>query len=276
MLMVKFRENLVVIRAGLNNFARQRYRYIINHLPQVSETVTPYQEADRSKKEQVRDMFDAIAGRYDLMNHSMTMGSDILWRRKAVSMLRSYRPKHILDIATGTGDFAIELLKLNPDRITGVDISEGMLEIGRQKIQNIKGGSIIEMVTGDSEYLLFETDSIDAITVGFGVRNFEHLEKGLGEMLRVLKPGAPAIVLEPGFPQSFPMKQMFSLYFKTILPIIGRLVSKDRRAYAYLPESVQAFPSGTKFVDICKKVGYRKALYKPLTFGACALYLLEK
>lgn len=242
----------------------------------MSQSVTPYQEEGRSKKEQVREMFNNIAGRYDLMNHSMTMGSDILWRKKAVSMLRKYKPGRILDIATGTGDFAIELLKLAPESIIGVDISEGMLEIGRKKIRDLKGGSIIQMVVGDSEHLMFESDSIDAITVGFGVRNFENLEKGLGEMLRVLKPGAPAIILEPGFPERFPMKQLFALYFKTILPVIGRLVSRDRRAYAYLPESVQAFPSGTKFVDICKKVGYRKALYKPLTFGACALYLLEK
>ena len=221
-------------------------------------------------------MFDSIAPRYDFLNHFLSMGIDILWRRKAVKMLKAYQPEIVLDIATGTGDFAIEAAKLEPKEIIGLDISEGMLEVGRKKIAKKGHETLITMVQGDSEDLPFEDNSIGAITVGFGVRNFENLEKGLSEMLRVLKPGGAAVILEPSVPKRFPMKQLFGLYFRGILPLIGRMVSKDRRAYTYLPESVKAFPNGKEFVSICEKVGYKNCRYQPLSFGICALYLLEK
>jgi demethylmenaquinone methyltransferase/2-methoxy-6-polyprenyl-1,4-benzoquinol methylase len=242
----------------------------------LSNTVTPYQDKARSKKEQVTEMFDSIAPRYDFLNHFLSMGIDILWRRKAVKMLKPYNPEIVLDIATGTGDFAIEAAKLEPKEIIGLDISAGMLEVGRKKIAKKGHDALIRMVLGDSEDLPFEDNSIGAITVGFGVRNFENLEKGLSEMLRVLKPGGAAVILEPSVPKRFPMKQLFGLYFRGILPLVGRLVSKDRRAYTYLPESVKAFPNGKEFVSICEKVGYKNCRYQPLSFGICALYLLEK
>jgi len=221
-------------------------------------------------------MFDNIAPRYDFLNHFLSAGIDIRWRRKAIKKLAPYSPKVIMDIATGTGDFAIEALKLNPERVIGLDISAGMLEVGRKKIARKKASDTIEMVLGDSENLQFEDESIDAITVGFGVRNFENLEKGMSEILRVLRPGGAAAILEPSIPRRFPMKQLFFLYFRGILPLIGRLVSKDRRAYTYLPESVKAFPNGKEFTAICKKVGFSKAEYKPLSLGICSMYLLEK
>ena len=238
--------------------------------------VTPYKDTELSKKEQVAAMFDSIAGRYDFLNHFLSMGIDIIWRRKAVSMLKAIKPKIVVDIATGTGDFAIEALSLNPEKVIGLDISMGMLEIGKKKVEKVKGGEKISMEFGDSENLGLESDSVDAITVGFGVRNFENLEKGLGEMLRVLRPGGLAVILEPAIPVRFPMKQLFFLYFRGILPLLGRLVSGDSVAYTYLPESVKAFPNGPDFVGICKKTGFKNATYKPLTLGICSLYLLEK
>ena len=242
----------------------------------MSKVVTPYQDKERSKKEQVTEMFDNIAPRYDFLNHFLSMGIDIRWRRKAVKMLKPYEPRIVLDIATGTGDFAIEALKLNPEKVIGLDISPGMLEVGRQKMEKKKVNDRVEMVLGDSEDLHFEDDSIGAVTVGFGVRNFEHLEIGLSEILRVLEPGGAAVILEPAVPRKFPMKQLFGLYFRGILPLIGRMVSKDSRAYTYLPESVKAFPNGQEFVDICTKVGFRNVKFKPLSLGICSLYLLEK
>lgn len=221
-------------------------------------------------------MFDSIAPRYDFLNHFLSMGIDIRWRRKAVKMLKPYQPEVVLDIATGTGDFAIEATRLKPKEIIGLDISAGMLEVGRKKISKKGLDSVIRMVQGDSEDLPFEDNSIGAITVGFGVRNFENLEKGLGEMLRVLKPGGAVVILEPSVPKRFPMKQLFGLYFRGILPLVGRMVSRDSRAYTYLPESVKAFPNGKDFVAICEKTGYKNPRYQPLSFGICALYILEK
>lgn len=241
-----------------------------------SKIVTPYQDADRSKKEQVTEMFDNIAPSYDFLNHALSMGIDIRWRRKAIKLLKPYKPEIVLDIATGTGDFALEAIKLEPQKVIGLDISAGMLEVGRKKIAKRQLSERIEMVLGDSEDLPFDDDSIGAVTVGFGARNFEHLEVGLGEILRVLKPGHAAAILEPAVPSKFPMKQLFSIYFRGLLPFFGRLVSGDRRAYTYLPESVKAFPNGDDFVAICKKVGFRKCTYQPLTLGICSLYILEK
>jgi demethylmenaquinone methyltransferase/2-methoxy-6-polyprenyl-1,4-benzoquinol methylase len=238
--------------------------------------VTPYQNSDQSKRQQVEQMFDAIAPRYDLLNHTLSLGIDVLWRRTAIALLKARNPLFIVDIATGTGDFAYEALKLRPNKIIGVDISEGMLAVGRAKMKARAVESVIELRQGDSENLPFETDSVDAITVGFGVRNFEHLEKGLGEILRVLKPGGQAVILEPASPSAFPLKQIFNFYFSNILPLIGRLVSRSKEAYEYLPNSVKAFPNGPEFVQICQQVGFKNCQWKPLTFGICSLYLLEK
>lgn len=221
-------------------------------------------------------MFDNISHRYDFLNHLLSMGVDRLWRRHAVNLLAPIKPKIVLDVATGTGDFALEALRLKPDHIIGLDISEGMLQVGRTKIAKRNASGIITMQYGDSEQLPFADNYADAVTVGFGARNFENLEQGLREIHRVLRPGGRAIILEPGFPSVFPLKQAFKLYFTTVLPLLGRMVSKDSSAYTYLPESVKAFPEGQAFVDICNKAGFAKAVYKPLTFGICALYQLEK
>lgn len=238
--------------------------------------VTPYNRTDASKKEQVTEMFDSIAPKYDLLNHALSFGIDILWRKKAIKMLRPYEPKIVVDIATGTGDFAVEAKSLNPDQIIGIDISPNMLEVGKKKIAAKGLSDLIDMRIGDSEALELESNSVDAITVGFGVRNFEDLPKGLGEMLRVLKPGKAAMILEPSFPTTFPMKQLFQFHFKVLTPLIGRFISGDVAAYNYLPESVKAFPNGEEFCEICRKVGYSKAEYYPQTFGICSMYKLEK
>lgn len=238
--------------------------------------VKPYKEAEGTKKEQVTNMFDNIAPTYDKLNRIMTVGIDITWRRKAVKMLASYQPKIMADIATGTGDFAIESLRLNPTKVIGIDISPGMLEVGKQKMKAKGVDNIIEMRLGDSEHLVLADNSVDAITIGFGVRNFEDLKKGMGEVLRVLRPGGAVVVLEPSFPTKFPMKQLFSLHFKVLTPMVGQFISGDNSAYKYLPESVGAFPNGQDFLDICTEVGFKKGVYRPLTFGMCSLYLLEK
>lgn len=239
-------------------------------------SVTPYQNPEASKRIQVEEMFDNIAPSYDLLNRMLSLGIDVQWRKKSVKMLAPYKPKVVVDIATGTGDFAIAARKLNPDQIIGIDISSEMLRIGREKMKKRKLDSLIEMRQGDSEDLQLESNSVDAITVGFGVRNFENLPKGLGEMLRVLKPGGAVAILEPSFPTRFPLKQLFAFHFKVLTPLIGKVISGDNAAYNYLPESVKAFPNGEEFVQICREVGYRKARYIPLTLGICSLYLLEK
>lgn len=237
--------------------------------------VKPYRP-DGSKKEQVAEMFDNIAHRYDFLNHFFSLGIDVLWRRKAIRLLRKDQPKRILDIATGTGDFAFEALKLKPEQVIGVDISGGMIAVGQQKVQKRKKSDLIELKIGDSEDLEFDDNSFDAITVGFGVRNFEHLEKGLSEMLRVLKPGGQAAILEFSKPRKFPVKQVYFLYFKYLMPLIGKVVSKDSAAYTYLPESVMAFPEGEGFRTITQKVGYSECKIYPLTGGIASIYLCRK
>ncbi|MFT5641342.1 MAG: demethylmenaquinone methyltransferase/2-methoxy-6-polyprenyl-1,4-benzoquinol methylase [Cyclobacteriaceae bacterium] len=234
-------------------------------------TVVPYKDKQGSKKEQVATMFDNISENYDFLNHFLSAGIDIIWRKKAIKLLKQDQPKLILDIATGTGDFAIEALSLNPDKIIGVDISEGMLAVGRKKMikKNIKN---IEMVSGDSEGLQFEDNKFDAVIVAFGVRNFEHLEKGLEDMFRVLKPGGKAVILEFSKPSKFPMKQLYNFYFKYILPVIGKIISKDNSAYTYLPESVQQFPDGSSFINILNKTGFKQTQCKALTFGISSIY----
>lgn len=237
--------------------------------------VTPYNKAE-SKKKQVTEMFDNIAPTYDKLNRIMTVGIDITWRRKAINLLKKYNPKIVADIATGTGDFAIEALRLNPEKVIGIDISPGMLEVGRQKMVKLKVDHIIEMRLGDSEHLVLADNSVDVITIGFGVRNFENLKQGMSEILRVLRPGGAALVLEPSFPTQFPLKQLFNIHFKVLTPFFGKIISGDNAAYKYLPESVGAFPNGQEFLDICKEVGFKNGIYKPLTFGTCSLYLIEK
>lgn len=234
--------------------------------------VVPYKDASENKKTQVAQMFNSIAGKYDFLNHFLSAGVDIYWRKKAIGLLQKSAPKQILDIATGTGDFAIEALKVNPDKITGIDISEGMLAVGREKLQKKGLSQKIELFVGDSENLQFEANKFDAVTAAFGVRNFENLEKGLSEMNRVLKPGGRVVILEFSKPTAFPMKQAYNFYFKNILPVFGKMISKDQSAYTYLPESVQAFPDGQAFLNILQKVGFKNTQWQSLTFGICSIY----
>jgi demethylmenaquinone methyltransferase/2-methoxy-6-polyprenyl-1,4-benzoquinol methylase len=238
----------------------------------MSESVKPYNQAE-SKKNQVSAMFNRIAPYYDMLNAVLSLGIDTIWRRKAIQQLNKNQPKVILDVATGTADLAIETAKqLNPEKIVGVDISTQMLDIGRTKLKKKSLDQLITLEEGDSENLPFEDNTFDAITVAFGVRNFENLEKGLKEMHRVLKPNGQLVVLEFSRPSIFPIKQLFNLYFKYILPRIGNLTSKDSRAYSYLYESVQAFPDGEDFVNILSKTGYKSNQCKALTLGICSIY----
>ena len=238
--------------------------------------VVPYKEEKAGKKEQVAKMFNNISHRYDFLNHLLSLGIDKIWRKKAIHLLKSFHPQVILDVATGTGDFAIQAMSLRPQKITGIDISEGMLAMGRKKIEKLKLSHKIELLKGDSESLQFPDESFDAVTVGFGVRNFENLEKGLSEIRRVLKPGASLVVLEFSRPRQFPMRQLYNFYFKNILPGLGRLISSDKSAYTYLPESVEAFPDGTDFENILKRVGFKETACKPLTFGISSIYTARK
>jgi demethylmenaquinone methyltransferase/2-methoxy-6-polyprenyl-1,4-benzoquinol methylase len=238
-------------------------------------TVTPY-NSDHTKAAQVEQMFDNIAPKYDFLNRTLSLGIDVLWRKKAIRLLAKRNPKQILDVATGTADLALEAIKLNPDKITGIDISEGMLQHGRTKIKQRNLESKIELIKADSENLPFSTDTFDATMVSFGVRNFEHLEIGLAEILRTLKPKGIIMVLEFSKPESFPIKQVYNFYFNNILPGIGRLISKDSAAYDYLPASVDAFPHGKRFTDILEKVGYLNCKQIKLSFGIASIYLAEK
>ena len=235
--------------------------------------VKPYNSGDASKKEEVAEMFDNISKRYDFLNHFLSLGIDKLWRRKAVRQLKDLRPKRILDLATGTGDFAIAALKLNPDEVVGVDISQGMLDMGIQKMKKRGHDKIVKMQLADSEKLPFEDASFDALTVGFGVRNYENLEKGLSDMLRILRPGGKAVILEFSKPKKFPIKQVFGFYSKRVIPFLGKLISKDKRAYAYLPESVEAFPEGTDFETIMTKLGYKDVNSILLSGGIATIYM---
>ncbi|MBL4678213.1 MAG: bifunctional demethylmenaquinone methyltransferase/2-methoxy-6-polyprenyl-1,4-benzoquinol methylase UbiE [Mucilaginibacter sp.] len=238
----------------------------------MSKTVTPYQN-QATKKEQVADMFNNISKTYDFLNHFMSLGIDIIWRKKAINELKKGQPKLILDVATGTGDFAFEALKiLRPEKIIGADISAGMLEVAKQKIAKRGLSDKFEVKLGDSEKLPFEADEFDAVTVAYGVRNFENLEKGLTDINRVLKPGGKAVVLEFSKPKAFPIKQLYNFYFNYITPGIGKLFSKDARAYTYLPESVAAFPDGEAFRAVMHKAGFKDTKVRPLAFGICSIY----
>ncbi len=241
----------------------------------MSNTVTPYNDT-RSKKEQVEEMFDNIAHRYDFLNHLLTMGIDITWRKKAVKYIGEIKPVSVLDVASGTGDFAFEALAIHPEKIVGFDLSEGMMKYGRVKAAKMNVSDIVQFIKGDSEKMPFGDDTFDAITVGFGVRNFENLKVGLQEMYRVTKSGGRIAILEASMPQNTILRALFSLYFGKIVPIIGKLFSKDARAYNYLPESVKVFPEGLEFVKILENIGFKKVKWQPLTFGACAFYTMEK
>lgn len=239
-------------------------------------SVVPYKDKDGSKREQVAEMFDNISPKYDLLNHLLSGGVDIYWRKRAIKLLRKEQPKVILDIATGTGDFAIEALSLKPEKIIGVDISEGMLAVGREKIRKIGKENVISLQTGDSESLGFADNYFDAVIVSFGVRNFQNLLAGLTEMNRVMRSGGTCVVVEFSKPKSFPFKQLYNAYFKYVLPVIGKTVSKDSSAYTYLPESVQAFPDGDDFLKIYQKAGFINTQCITLTFGICSIYVGRK
>lgn len=238
--------------------------------------VKPYASKEGSKKQQVAEMFDNISARYDFLNHFLSMGIDKGWRRKVVRMIGAKKPSTILDIATGTGDLAIALSKIPNTQITGLDLSAGMLKVGEEKIAKKGLTTQISLQQGDSENLPFEDNSFDAITVAFGVRNFENLEKGLSEIYRVVKPGGTVAVLEFSQPTGFPFKQVYRFYFKFILPTIGRMVSKDDSAYTYLPESVDAFPYGDRFIQILNKLGFSQPVAKEVTFGVATIYTATK
>jgi demethylmenaquinone methyltransferase/2-methoxy-6-polyprenyl-1,4-benzoquinol methylase len=241
----------------------------------VSE-VKPYKEKEGTKKEQVASMFNNISKKYDFLNHFLSLGIDIVWRKNAIKILKEHSPKRILDVATGTADFAIEAMRLKPEEIIGVDISEGMLSIGRKKLKRKGLEDTITLHYGDSENLQFEDNYFDAVIVAYGVRNFENLEKGLQEIYRVLRPGGILIVLEFSKPRTFPMKQLYQFYFKNILPLLGKMVSKDQSAYTYLPESVASFPDGQNFISVLDKLNYTETTWKPLTFGISSIYTGQK
>ena len=239
-------------------------------------SVLPYKDTSSGKKEQVAVMFNNIAHRYDFLNQLLSFGIHKYWRKKVVQLLKPAKPKTILDIATGTADFAIETLKLNPEKIIGVDISEGMLNLGKEKIKKKGVDGKIELLVADSENLPFENDSFDAITVGFGVRNFENIEKGLSEMYRVLKHEGSVVILEFSRPAIFPIKQLYHFYFLKVCPFIGKIFSKDYSAYTYLPLSVYAFPDSKNFLNTMNRVGFKQTMCKPLTFGIASIYLGRK
>jgi demethylmenaquinone methyltransferase / 2-methoxy-6-polyprenyl-1,4-benzoquinol methylase len=237
------------------------------------DNVVPYKDSDRSKKQQVAAMFDDIAFKYDFLNRFLSAGIDIKWRKKAIKQLSALAPKKILDVATGTADVALMASGiLKPEKIVGIDISDGMLEVGRKKIEKAGLQHIIELLNGDSETINFEDGSFDAVTVAFGVRNFQHLEKGLSEIYRVLKPGGKLVVLEFSKPKMPGVKGMYNLYMKIVCPNVGKLFSKNRNAYKYLDESIQKFPEGNNFTNILDNLGYKNSYCKTLSLGICSIY----
>ena len=242
----------------------------------MAEKITPYKDSSLSKKEQVAQMFDTISGNYDNLNRVISFGIDVKWRKKVLKMVTQSNPKTILDIATGTGDLAILMAQTKADKIIGLDISAGMLEVGVHKIAAKNLSQTIEMVLGDSESIPFEDNHFDAITVAFGVRNFENLEKGLAEILRVLKPNGTFVILETSVPEKTPYKQGYQFYSNNILPLIGKLFSKDDVAYGYLSESAAAFPYGEKLNNILRKIGFIDVVALPQTFGVATIYSASK
>jgi demethylmenaquinone methyltransferase/2-methoxy-6-polyprenyl-1,4-benzoquinol methylase len=241
-----------------------------------AEKINPYKDSKLGKKEQVAQMFDNISENYDGLNRVISLGIDVKWRKKVVKIVGQNNPKQILDIATGTGDLAIMMAALNPDRIVGLDISEGMLEVGKQKIAKENLSDKIEMVVGDSEEMPFADNTFDAITVSFGVRNFANLNKGIKEIARVLKPTGVLVILETSNPTKFPFKQGYKLYTNLFLPVVGKLFSKDKVAYSYLSESANSFPFGEAFNNILQKNGFTHTEDKPVTFGVATIYTARK
>jgi len=241
------------------------------------DTVVPVEGSTMSKKEQVADMFDNIAFRYDFLNRFLSAGIDVRWRKAALKQLKDIDPKKILDVATGTADVAIMANSvLKPEKIIGIDISDGMLDLGRKKIAKLGLQQLIELQNGDSETINFLDNTFDAVTVAFGVRNFEHLEKGLAEILRVLKPGGKLVVLEFSKPKAPGIKQLYNVYMKIVAPTMGKLFSKNRNAYKYLDESIKKFPEGKNFTQILDSLGYRNTYCKPQSAGICSIYCGEK
>jgi len=242
----------------------------------MSQEVTPYKDSGLGKKEQVAQMFDTISGNYDGLNRVISFGIDVKWRKKVLKLVTAKKPERILDVATGTGDLAILMAQTGAAEIIGADISEGMMEVGRRKVAEKGLDGKIQLVYGDSEKLPFADNYFDAITVAFGVRNFETLEKGLGEILRVLKPDGIFVILETSVPTKFPFKQGYKFYTRFILPAIGRLFSKDRSAYAYLSESASVFPHGEALNNILRKIGFIEVKNMPQTFGVATIYSASK
>jgi demethylmenaquinone methyltransferase/2-methoxy-6-polyprenyl-1,4-benzoquinol methylase len=241
------------------------------------EKVTPYKDSNLNKKEQVEQMFDTISGNYDGLNRVISLGTDVSWRKKVLKMVADKNPASILDIATGTGDLAIQFAeKTQSSRIVGLDLSEGMLKMAQKKVMDTPLQSKIEFIKGDSEALPFADNSFDAITVSFGIRNFENLEKGLSEILRVLKPKGLFVILETSVPTKFPVKQGYYFYTKLMLPFIGRIFSKDKVAYKYLSESASVFPYGESLNNILRKIGFIEVENKPQTFGVATIYSATK
>ena len=239
------------------------------------ETINPYHEGE--KGEQVEKMFDHIAHSYDLLNHALSLGIDRGWRRKAIDALKVHHPRRILDIATGTGDFAILSAKrIQPQQIIGADISEGMMTVGREKVKKKNMQDIISFQREDCMHLSFPDDSFDAVTSAYGVRNFQNLDAGLSEMYRVLRTGGHLLIVELSTPPHFPMKQLFWVYAHVVMPVIGKLISHDASAYIYLPSSMEAFPQGEVMEGILKKAGFQQIKWKRFTFGLCTMYLASK
>ncbi len=238
--------------------------------------VLPDSSSNLSKKDQVADMFNNIAGNYDFLNHFLSMGIDKGWRRKAIAEVAKIQPKQILDVATGTGDLAIAASRLQPQQIIGIDIANQMLDIGRKKVKEQGLDGMITLQYGDSEALPFGNDQFDAITCAYGVRNFENLEAGLKEMSRVMRDGGKLAILEFSHPKQFPVKQLYKFYFRYILPVLGKMVSKHSTAYTYLPESVMAFPEGSVFTEMLNRCGFKDAKARPLTLGITTLYTATK
>lgn len=235
--------------------------------------ITPFKDSEKGKKEQVAEMFDKIAGKYDRMNRFLSAGIDISWRKKAIRLLKKDNPQFILDVATGTADMAIMAYSiLKPQKITGIDISHGMLELGRKKIDKERLGDYIHLQTGDSETINFAENTFDAVMVAFGVRNFENLENGLAEMLRVLRPGGRLIILEFSKPRRKAVKSLYNLYMNIVAPQIARWFKQNKEAYEYLNESSNAFPDRHLFIDILKNVGYSNTGFQPLSLGICCIY----
>ena len=241
------------------------------------DSVVPEKNSGLSKKEQVAGMFDSIAHRYDFLNRFLSVGIDVVWRKNALKQLRDSNPKMILDVATGTADVAILATKLlHPEKIIGIDISDGMLNFGRKKIEKLGLTTTIELLNGDSETIKFADNTFDAVTVAFGVRNFQHLENGLSEIKRVLKPEGKLVVLEFSQPKAIGMKQVYNLYMQFVAPGLGKLFSKNRSAYKYLDESIKNFPEGKNFTSILDNLGYRNTYCKPQSLGICSIYCGEK